>query len=152
MKSLIDHYYVLNYNTFSSAPLLLEFYKELKGVSQNLLLAHLVIPICNHPAIGDSISRAMFGEKRRSTIWSIFDDYSKLYDLQDRVNELQSLQYAYENELINIDYKSLTIRFNDQIKPNDADPTKLKAAQKLGKLFSNHSLIEIYNHLKIKPQ
>ena len=154
MSSIIDSLYELKYNPFKYGEYIASFYAEAGDVDNNLLLAPSIIPLCSHPIFGKSLSRAVFGKQRQSSIWSIFDDRAKLYDLQERINEFQSLteqsiQYCLANDWLLIDEDSLTLRFGTNLET----PLAIKKnAEKLGRLFSSHSVVEIYAFLGVKPR
>jgi hypothetical protein len=154
MSSIIEALYDLKYNPFEYGAYLASFYTAVSESENNLLLAPLVIPLCSHPTFGKTISRAVFGEKKQSSIWSIFNDRTKLYDLQERIDGFQGLteqciQYCLVNDWLSVDEKTLALRAFDD---SDSVCTNQKSAEKLGRLFSGHSVVEIYAFLGVKPR
>lgn len=154
MSSIVDALYELKYNPFEYGSYLASFYSSLEESENNLLLAQLVIPLCSHPIFGEKIARAVFGEKRQSTLWSIFGDRSALYDLQERIDEFhalteQCIQYCLLNDWLQIEEQTLSIYKNDDLEPIY---TNRKSAERLGKLFSRRSVIEIYMFLGVRPR
>lgn len=154
MSSIVDALYELKYNPFECGPYLASFYSSLEEAENNLLLAQLVIPLCSHPVVSKKISGAVFGQKKQSSIWSIFDDKTKLYDLQERIDGFQSLteqciQYCLVNDWLFVNEQRLSLTKYDEVVSNFI--TK-KSAEKLGRLFSGHSVIEIYAFLGVKPR
>ncbi len=154
MSSIVDSLYELKYNPFEYGAHLASFYTAMDESENNLLLAALVIPLCSHPIFGKKIHGAVFGDKKQSSIWSIFDDRTKLYDLQERVDEFQTLteqciQYCLINDWLSVNDKSLSLRSCDG---SDLDFTCQKNSEKLGRLFSGHSVVEIYAFLGVKPR
>ncbi len=154
MSSIVDALYELKYNPFEYGPYLASFYSSLNVSENNLLLAQLVIPLCSHPLFSKKISGAVFGDKKQSSIWSIFEERTKLYDLQERIDEFQDLteqciQYCLVNDWLSVDEHLLFLR-----KGNEAKSvfTQQKSAEKLGRLFSGHSVVEIYAFLGVKPR
>jgi len=150
MSSIVDALYEIKYSPFLYGEYLASFYRALGESENNFLLAPLVVPLCSHPIFGQKL----FNSNRRSTIWSVFDDRAKLYDLQERINGFQVLteqciQYCLINDWLSIDEKTLAI-----ISCGSADsvPSSIKAAEKLGRLLSGHSVIEIYVFLGVKPR
>jgi hypothetical protein len=116
----------------------------------NLLLAQLVIPLCSHPVF----SSKLFNSNKRSTIWSVFADRTKLYDLQERVDGFQvmteqCIQYCLINDWISVNEQSLSLRTCDD---SDSVFTSQKTSEKLGRLFSGHAVVEIYAFLGVKPR
>ena len=91
MSSIVDALYELKYNPFEYGAYLVSFYAAMDDLENNILLAPLVIPLCSHPIFGRKILGAVFGDKKKSSIWSIFDDRTKLYDLQERVDVFKEL-------------------------------------------------------------
>jgi hypothetical protein len=109
-----------------------------------------VIPLCSHPVFGQKL----FNSNIRSTIWSVFDDHTKLYDLQERIDGFQALteqciQYCLVNDWLSVNQQSLTLRGCDE---SESAFTNQKCAEKLGRLFSGHSVVEIYAFLGVKPR
>ena len=154
MTSLVDALYHAKYNPFIYGEYLASFYEHLASVESNYLLAQLVIPLCNHPEFSNKIENAVFGKKRISTIWTVFNDRTKLYDLQERIDGLkelsdQSLQYCLVNDWLEVDAQNLSI---SSLPKNDAPPVTHKSAVNLAKLFSRLSVVEIYSFLGVKPR
>lgn len=150
MTSIVDALYELKYNPFEYGTYFASFYTAVGELENNLLFAPLVIPLCSHPIY----SHKLFKSNIKSTIWSIFDDRTKLYDLQERINEFQvlteqSIQYCLVNDWLFVDEQSLSLRGYNHC---ESKFTKQKSAEKLGRLFYNHSVSEIYAFLGVKPQ
>lgn len=150
MSGIVDALYELKYNPFEYGTHLASFYIDVGESENNLLLAPLVIPLCSHPVFGQKL----FKSNVRSSIWSVFDDRTKLYDLQERIDGFQELteqciQYCLVNDWLFIDEQSLTLRSCDE---SDSVFTNQKSAEKLGRLFSGHSVVEIYAFLGVKPR
>lgn len=150
MSSITDALYELKYNPFEYGPYLASFYTHLDNAEHNLLLAQLVIPLCSHPIY----SLKLLNSNKRSTIWSVFDDRTKLYDLQERIDEFQalteqSIQYCLINDWLSIDEQLLSLGKGDGV---NSFITHQKKAEKLARLFSGHSVVEIYAFLGVKPR
>ncbi len=150
MSGVVETLYELKYNPFGCGPYIASFYTTVGESQNNLLLAPLVIPLCTHPFFG----RKLYNSNINSTIWSIFDDRAKLYDLQERIDGFQSLteqsiQYCLANDWLSVDERFLTVRVCDE---PDANFKNSKSAGRLGRLFSGHSVVEIYAFLGVKPQ
>jgi len=150
MSSVIDALYQLKYNPFKYGEYLTSFYSSLESVDNNLLLAPLVIPLCSHPIFSNKLRYA----NKRSSLWSIFDDRTNLYDLQERMDEFkalteQSIRYCLANDWLVMDNENLALRYS-------ADAVVFPALQKnavnLGKLTSRHSVVEMYAFLGVKPR
>jgi hypothetical protein len=150
MSSIVDALYELKYNPFEYGAYLASFYTALGESENNLLLAPLVIPLCSHPIFGQKL----FNSNVRSTIWSVFDDRTKLYDLQERIDGFQelteqSIQYCLVNDWLSVDEQNLVLR---SIGESASVFTIQKSAYKLGRLFSDYSVVEIYTFLGVKPR
>ncbi|MBQ4851044.1 three component ABC system middle component [Pseudoalteromonas sp. MMG012] len=150
MSSVVDALYELKYNPFEYGPYFVSFYRALDEAENNLLLAPLLIPLCSHPIYEKKISNSNV----RSSIWSVFDDRSKLYDLQERIDAFQKLteqciQYCLVNDWIVVNQESLSLSISGSESKEIAFP---KVAEKLGRLFKEHSVVEIYAFLGVKPQ
>lgn len=150
MSSIADALYELKYNPFEYGPYLASFYTHLDDSENNLLLAQLIIPLCSHPIY----SHKLLNSNKRSTIWSVFDDRAKLYDLQERIDEFQalteqSIQYCLINDWLSIDDQLLSLEKGHGV---NSISTPQKSAEKLGRLFSGHSVVEIYAFLGVKPR
>ena len=150
MSSIIDALYELKYNPFEYGAYLASFYTAADEKENNLLLAPLVVPLCSHPIFGQKL----FNSNVKSTIWSVFDNRTRLYDLQERIDGFQHLteqciDYCLANDWLSVDEQNLVLRAcNDY----DATFSHKKSANKLGRLFSGHSVVEIYAFLGVKPQ
>ncbi len=154
MSSIVDALYELKYSPFEYGAYLATFYAAIDEAENNLLLAPLVIPLCSHPIFGKKISGAVFGSERKSSIWSIFEERTKLYDLQERIDGFQTLteqciEYCLINDWLSVDEQSLSIHASGD---SDSTFTNHKSAEKLGRLFSGHSVVEIYAFLGVKPR
>lgn len=150
MSSIVDALYELKYNPFEHGASLASFYTAVGESENNLLLAPLVIPLCSHPIFGQKL----FNSNVKSTIWSIFDDRTKLYDLQERIDGFQALteqciQYCLVNDWLSVNEQSLSLRACDE---SESVLTNQKSAEKLGRLFNGHSVVEIYAFLGVKPR
>ncbi|WP_429150674.1 three component ABC system middle component [Aeromonas veronii] len=150
MSSIVDALYELKYNPFVYGPYLASFYSALDESESNILLAPLVIPLCSHPIFGKKI----YNSKNNSTIWTVFDNRTKLYDLQERIDGFQELteeclQYCLVNDWLSVNEPTLSLRKGDD---SDASYTNQRIAEKLGKLLSHHTVVEIYAFLGVKPR
>lgn len=150
MSSIVDALYELKYNPFEYGEYLASFYTAVGELENNILLAPLVIPLCSHPIFG----KALFNSNIRSTVWSVFDDRTKFYDLQERIDGLkvlseQCIQYCLVNDWLSVNQQSLSLRACDE---SESVFTYQKSAEKLGRLFSGHSVVEIYAFLGVKPR
>jgi hypothetical protein len=150
MSSIVEALYELKYNPFEYGAYLASFYASAGESENNILFAPLVVPLCSHPVFGQKL----FNSNVRSTIWSVFNDRSKLYDLQERINGFQELteqciQYCLINDWLSVDEHSLSLRAFAEA---DSVFSNQKRAEKLGQLFSGHSVVEIYAFLGVKPR
>ena len=150
MSSIVEALYELKYNPFEYGAYLASFYTAVGESENNLLFAPLVIPLCSHPVFGQKL----FNSNVRSSVWSVFDDRTKLYDLQERIDGFQELteqciQYCLVNDWLSIDEQSLALRAGDE---SDGVFTNQKSAEKLGRLFRDRSVVEIYAFLGVKPR
>ncbi|WP_081622700.1 three component ABC system middle component [Thioalkalivibrio sp. ALM2T] len=154
MSSIVDALYELKYNPFEYGPYMASFFTHLAESENNLLLAQLVIPLCSHPVFNKTISGAVFGDKKRSSIWSIFDDRTEFYDLQERIDGFQILteqcvQYCLVNDWLSVSEQNLSIH---NVDGSDTAFNEQRSAKQLGRLFSGHSVVEIYVFLGVKPR
>lgn len=150
MSSIVDALYELKYNPFEYGPYLASFYTHLDDSENSLLLAQLVIPLCSHPVY----SHKLLNSNKRSSIWTVFDDRAKLYDLQERIDGFQALteqciQYCLINDWLSINEQQLSLGKRDGA---ETVFVHKKSAEKLGRLFSGHSVVEIYAFLGVKPR
>src|SRR5690606_12431647 len=150
MSSIVDALYELKYNPFDYGPYLTSFYSHLDESENNLLLAQLVIPLCSHP----TYSHKLLNSNKRSSIWSVFDDRAKLYDLQERIDGFQTLteqciQYCLVNDWLLVNEQRLSLTNCDEAVSGFITR---KSAERLGQLFSGHSVVEMYALLVVKPR
>lgn len=148
MSSIVDALYELKYNPFEYGAYIASFYMTVGEAENNLLLAPLVIPLCSNPFF----RQKLFSSNIRSSIWSIFDDRTKLYDLQERIDGFQPLteqciQYCLVNDWLSVNEQSFALRACDE---SESGFTNQKSAEKLGRLFGGHSVVEIYAFLGVK--
>ena len=156
MSSIVDALYELKFNPFEYGSYLASFYTVIDESENNLLLAPLVIPLCSHYFFGKKISSAVFGDKKQSSIWSIFDDRAKLYDLQERIDGLQKLteqciQYCIINDWLSLNEQNLSLRACSDSSSNSTYIIQ-RSSEKLGRLLSGYSVVEIYAFLGVKPR
>lgn len=150
MSSIVDALYELKYNVFNYGSYLASFYAHLDESENNFLLAQLVIPLCSHPMY----SQKLLNSNKRSSIWSVFDDRAKLYDLQERIDGFQTLteqciQYCLVNDWLSVNERQLSLAKCEGV---DSSFVSQKSAKKLGLIFSGNSVVEIYAFLGVKPR
>lgn len=150
MSSIVNALYELKFNPFEYGSYIASFYSSLDTSENNLLLAPLAIPLCSHPIFGGKLLKSNI----KSTMWTIFDDRAKLYDLQERIDGFQTLteqciQYCLINDWLSVDEDNLALYAAVE---SDLAFANQKTAQKLGRLFSGHSVVEIYAFLGVKPR
>lgn len=150
MSSIIDALYELKYNPFEYGAHIASFYASVGRAEHNVLLAPLVIPLCSHPIFGLKLTKSNI----KSSIWSVFEDRTKLYDLQERIDGFQrlteqSIQYCLVNDWLSINEDNLVLSACSE---SDYSFSVQKSAEKLGRLFSGHSVVEIYAFLGVKPR
>ncbi len=150
MSSIVDALYEIKYNPFEYGAYLASFYTAVGESENNILLSPLVVPLCSHPVF----SQKLFNSNIRSTIWSVFDDRTKLYDLQERIDGFQALteqciQYCLVNDWLFVNEQALALCACDE---SDSVFTHQKSAEKLGRLFKNHSVVDLYAFLGVKPR
>jgi hypothetical protein len=150
MSSIVDALYELKYNPFEYGAYIASFYSSVGEYENNILLAPLIIPLCSHPIF----SRKLSNSNVKSTIWSVFDDRSKHYDLQERIDSFknlteQSIQYCLINDWLFVDESNLVLCRRGE---SDSSFVCQKNAEKLGRLFNGRSVVEIYSFLGVKPR
>lgn len=139
----IDALYTVQYNPFKYGKYITAFYSELTGVEKNLLLSPLLIPLFTHPIFKNK------GIRSTSSLHTIFSKPEELYDLQERIDSLrgltsESIQYCLVNQWLYIEQDDLSVYSVQDIE-------NIKIARNYAKLFSNHSVYEIYTILGVKP-
>jgi hypothetical protein len=150
VSSIVDALYELKYNPFDYGSCVAAFYATVGELENSLLLAPLVIPLCSHPVF----SQKLFRSNKISTIWTVFDDRANLYDLQERVDGFQVLteqciQYCLANDWLSVNEQNLSLR---ACGGSEAVTAHQKSAEKLGRLFGRHSVVEIYAFLGVRPR
>lgn len=155
MTSLADAYFHIKFNPFKFSKHIACFYGNLIEVKENLLLCHIIIPICTHPTYSKKLTNAKFGASKQSSFLATFQNREELYDFQDRIDELkdltyQALQYALMNDWLQIN--TIKMQVTAAQKPQlNSDPA-FRCARNLGRMLSHHSATEIYAILGITPQ
>lgn len=150
MSSIVDSLYELKYNPFEHGPYLASFYAHLHELENSFLLAQLVVPLCSHPIYNNKL----FNSKKTSSIWTVFDDRKKLYDLQERIDGFQALtkqciEYCLINDWLSFNEQRLSL---DRCDGAESTFSSQKSAEKLGLLFRGHSVVEIFAFLGAKPR
>lgn len=177
MSSIVDALYELKYNPFEYGPYLASFYTHLVESENNLLLAQLAIPLCSHPFFSLKLNSASVS----SSIFTVFNGETKLkterdqekykssvlkshqskiahrdllFDLQERIDGFQTLteqciQYCLINDWLSVNEQLLSLGKGDG---TASIFTHQKSAEKLGQLFSGHSVVEIYGFLGVRPR
>lgn len=145
MNSVVDALYELKYNPFLYSEYIASFYISMAETENNLFFAPLIIPLCSHKYFGEKI----LNSNVKSSIWSVFKDRDLLYDVQERVDHFQELtdqclQYSLMNDWLLINTRNLMVQVNDR------SFVVQKKANKLGKLFSNYSIVEVYAFFGVK--
>lgn len=148
MSGIVDALYEIKYSPFEYNEYIASFYLEAIDVENNILLAPLVIPLCSHPIFGTKL----FNSNVKSSIWTLFSDRTKLFDLQERIDEFKdltnkSIQSCLSNDWISIDKDKLSLKADD-----NSTFTRQKSAQKLGRLIKGQSVVEVYAFLGVKPR
>lgn len=150
MSSLIEDLYTIKHNPFKYSEYIYSFYSQFGDEDNNFLFLPLIIPLSTYSFLNDKLEHAQFGEKRQSSLWSIFPDKSFFYDLQDRIDDFCTLSqlsfmYCLTNDWLTLDTVNLSVRTNTQ---TNCKP--IKSASNLGKLMKNFSIIEIQSFLGVK--
>lgn len=150
MSNLIEDLYTIKHNPFKYSEYIYSFYSGFGEEDNNFLFFPLIIPLSTYSFLNDKLEYAQFGEKRQSSLWSIFPDKSYFYDLQDRVDEFCTLSqlsfmYCLTNDWLTIDTDNLSVKTNPQ-----TNCKQIKSALNLGKLMKSYSIIEIQSFLGVK--
>lgn len=150
MSNLIEDLYTIKHNPFKYSEYIYSFYSQIGEENNNILFFPLVIPLSIYSVLKDKLEHAQFGEKRQSSLWSVFPDKSYFYDLQDRIDdfcELSQLSFMYclTNDWISVDTDNLSIKTNTQ-----TNCKLIKSAKNLGRLMKSFSIIEIQSFLGVK--
>lgn len=135
MTSIVEALYELKYNPFEYGEYIASFYTTIGTQENNILLAPLVIPLCSHPVFGKKLSNSI----STSTIWSVFDDRIKLFDLQERIDGFlklteECIQFCLANDWLSVSRENLYFSACDKA---DSAFINRKSAQKLGRLLSS---------------
>lgn len=151
MSSMIESLYEVKYNPFIFGEVFVSFYSSLENVKKNFLLAPLIIPLYSYASVRNSVENALFGEKRRSSIWSIFEDRTLFSDLQERIENFRGLTeecilYCISNDWLSIDTELLSVIIKKDV---EGIPNNNKVAKNLSKLLKGMSLEDIYTFFEV---
>ena len=150
MSKLIEDLYTIKHNPFKYSEYIYSFYLQFGEEKNNILFFPLIIPLSTYMDLNEKLVHAKFGNKRQSSVWSIFPDKSFFYDLQDRIDEFSSLSqlsfmYCLTNDWITIDTDNLSVKTNSAI-----NCKQIKSALNLGKLMKNFTITEIQSFFGVK--
>jgi hypothetical protein len=127
------------------------FASELGEKKNAILLAYLVLPFCLHSKSRTFLERANV----KSSIRTLLSDRERFYGLEERIQDLtdmsnKSLQYAIDIGALIID-SELSISVGEPWPDTIiVEPGAIKAAKRLGVLFSPYDVPTIYRMLGIQ--
>lgn len=150
MSNLIEDLYTIKHNPFKYSEYIYSFYSKIGEENNNILFFPLIIPLSTYSLLNDKLEHAQFGEKKQSSLWSIFPNKSYFYDLQDRIDEFcdlsqLSFMYCLTNDWLTINTEKLVVKVTET-----SNCKIIKSASNLGKLMKNYSITEIQSFLGVK--
>ena len=151
MSNAVDSFSVLHNNPFLFGPMFPAFASELGAKKNAILLAYLVLPFCLHRKSRTFLVRANV----TSSIRTLLSDRERFYGLEERIRDLsemsnKSLQYAIDVGALLID-SELSIAVGEPWADTIiVESGAIKAAKRLGILFSPYDVPTIYRMLGIQ--
>lgn len=151
MSNAVNSFSVLHNNPFLFGPMFPAFASELGEKKNAILLAYLVLPFCLHSKSRTFLERANV----KSSIRTLLSDRERFYGLEERIQDLtdmsnKSLQYAIDIGALIID-SELSISVGEPWPDTIiVEPGAIKAAKRLGVLFSPYDVPTIYRMLGIQ--
>lgn len=151
MSNAVNSFSVLYNNPFLFGPMFPAFASELGPKKNAILLAYLVLPFCLHSKTRTFLERANV----KSSIRTLLTDRERLHGLEERIQDLtdlsnKSLQYAIDVGGLRID-SELSLSVGESWPETIiAEPGAIKAAGRLGTLFSPYDVPTIYRMLGIQ--
>lgn len=151
MSSVIESLYEIKYNPFIFGDVFVSFYSSLENVEKNFLLAPLLIPLYSYANVRSSVENAVFGEKKRSSIWTVFKDRTLFSDLQERMEKFkklteESILYCMSNDWLSIDADLLSVTVKQDV---HGFPNNNKVAKNLSKLLKGMSLEDVFTFFEV---
>ncbi|MES9904591.1 MAG: three component ABC system middle component [Sedimenticola sp.] len=151
MSNAVNSFSVLHNNPFLFGPMFPAFASELGDKKNAILLAYLVLPFCLHSKSRTFLERANV----KSSIRTLLSDRERFHGLDERIRDLtemsnKSLQYAIDVGALLID-SELSIAVGEPWPDTIiVEPGAIKAAKRLGILFSPYDVPTIYRMLGIQ--
>ena len=151
MSNAIQSFAALYNNPFIFGPLFPPFYKSFGEKPRSILLSYLILPIVLYPESRTFLVHA----KSTSSIHTMVKKRDRIYGIDERIAEYReftniSVQYA-----IDIGVFQLTDSLSVHVKSNWpggplCSPDSIKAASRLGQLFTPFDIPTIYRLLGVK--
>lgn len=151
MSNAVKSFSVLHNNPFLFGPMFPAFASGLGAKKNAVLLAYLVLPFCLHSKSRIFLERANV----KSSIRTMLSDRERFHGLEERIRDLtemsnKSLQYALDIGALIIDSElsiAVGVPWANTIIVEDG---VIKAAKRLGILFSPYDVPTIYRMLGIQ--
>ena len=151
MKKIVENISIIHNNIFVLTPLLISFYKNYKGIKNDLLLSYLILPIVLNPKCIEELKviRSNSNLARLVTNKECMAGFAERFEFYKQITN-QCIQYA-------IDCKYITVTANLQIKVVNTDTytdpslsNSITLASNLHNLFKSLDVINIYYAFGIK--
>ena len=156
MSKYFDSIYDINNNIFVFTPIIVAFYKNLKPIPKNILLAYLVLPM----VLYEDSQRKIKNSNVRSNIFSFINNKDKdkkelIYGLENRIQKYKDITnkciiYAINQKWLEIN-EDLSVRYLKDVENKLANlENAYKAASKLHNIFKDFDVVTIYKYLGVK--
>ena len=151
MSNAIQNFEIIYNNPFILTPLFHSFYKEISGKPKNVLLSYLLLPL----VLPEKSKKFLIRANSRSSILTLVKDRQRIFGIAERIYEYRELTNACLQNAFDI--RSMTLSEDQSISvKNDYSFVELsphgtlKAASKLGRLFSPFEIAAIFRMLGVK--
>lgn len=151
MIKSIKHIHKIFNNPFLLTPLILNFYKNYKGQSKDILLAYLILPL----VLQENTRKWLQKARTNSSLTTFGKDRENYYGLPERIEEFKSitnqcLQYAINNKIVTVSSELQITVLRLDIECIEFLMDAFKASANITKIFKDIDIISIYRGLGVK--
>lgn len=151
MIKSINHIHKIYNNPFLLTPLILNFYKNYRGQSKDILLSYLILPLVLH----DDTRKWLQKARANSSLSTFGKNRTNYFGLPERIKEFkhttnQCLQYAIDNRIISVSSEMQVNVLQPTIECVDFLTDAFKASENIIKIFKDMDVVFIYRALGVK--
>lgn len=151
MSKIVNNIYKIHNNPFVFTPLIIEFFKSSESKPKDILLAYLILPL----VLYETSRKSLVFARTTSSLITFSKKKENFFGLPERVAQYkditnQCIQYAIDNEIIQINNELTVEILIDQSNTIQNLKQELIASSKLHKIFKDLDVVAIYKLLGVK--